>query len=57
MLKQTTAFNPATELGKKSWADLRTRVIEHNIRVVAKYYTRISTKRLTQLLDLSEGVR
>jgi len=29
-------------------------VIEHNIRVVAKYYTRITTKRLTQLLDLNE---
>ncbi|KAI9784238.1 MAG: hypothetical protein M1816_000910 [Peltula sp. TS41687] len=31
---------------------LRTRVIEHNVRVVAKYYTRIALPRLTQLLDL-----
>ncbi|KAL8745339.1 MAG: hypothetical protein Q9190_002527 [Brigantiaea leucoxantha] len=36
------------------WLDLRKRVIEHNVRVIAKYYTRISTSRLTQLLDLSE---
>lgn len=36
------------------WKDLRKRVIEHNIRVVAKYYTRIRMNRLTQLLDLDE---
>lgn len=36
------------------WEDLRKRVIEHNVRVVAKYYTRISLQRLKELLDLSE---
>ncbi|KAF1958937.1 PCI-domain-containing protein [Byssothecium circinans] len=36
------------------WQDLRKRVIEHNVRVVAKYYTRIQIPRLTELLDLSE---
>ena len=36
------------------WKDLRKRVIEHNVRVVAKYYTRIQFSRLTNLLDLSE---
>ena len=36
------------------WEDLRKRVIEHNVRVVAKYYTRIRMQRLTQLLDLTE---
>ncbi|AEO65256.1 uncharacterized protein THITE_68454 [Thermothielavioides terrestris NRRL 8126] len=36
------------------WQDLRKRVIEHNVRVVAKYYTRIRMGRLTQLLDLTE---
>ncbi|KAJ5918229.1 hypothetical protein N7454_010604 [Penicillium verhagenii] len=36
------------------WQDLRKRVIEHNVRVVAKYYTRIQMGRLTQLLDLTE---
>jgi len=36
------------------WEDLRKRVIEHNVRVVAKYYTRIQFSRLTELLDLGE---
>ncbi|EER24382.1 PCI domain containing protein [Coccidioides posadasii C735 delta SOWgp] len=39
----------------RRWQDLRKRVIEHNIRVVAKYYTRIQTSRLTELLDLDEA--
>ncbi|KAH6665464.1 26S proteasome non-ATPase-like protein regulatory subunit 12 [Halenospora varia] len=38
----------------KRWEDLRKRVIEHNVRVIAKYYTRIQVPRLTQLLDLTE---
>jgi len=32
--------------------DLRLRVIEHNVMVVAKYYTRIQVPRLAELLDL-----
>lgn len=46
----------STEDGRshQRWLDLRKRVIEHNVRVVAKYYTRIQFSRLTQLLDLSE---
>lgn len=32
--------------------DFRKRVIEHNVRVIAKYYTRITFPRLTALLDL-----
>ena len=36
------------------YLDLRKRVIEHNVRVIAKYYTRISVPRLCQLLDLDE---
>jgi 26S proteasome regulatory subunit N5 len=34
------------------YLDLRKRVIEHNVRVIAKYYTRITFPRLTSLLDL-----
>jgi 26S proteasome regulatory subunit N5 len=34
------------------WLDFRKRVIEHNVRVIAKYYTRIHFSRLTTLLDL-----
>ncbi|TFY73481.1 hypothetical protein EWM64_g10531, partial [Hericium alpestre] len=37
----------------KHWKDLHSRVIEHNIRVVAAYYTRITLSRLTDLLVLS----
>jgi 26S proteasome regulatory subunit N5 len=51
---QSTAFNKSTEEGQKRLKELHNRVVEHNIRVIAKYYTRVSTKRLTQLLDLNE---
>lgn len=34
------------------WSELRKRVVEHNIRVIATYYQRITTRRLSQLLDL-----
>ena len=40
------------ESGKKRQEDLRLRVIEHNIHVIAKYYARITVARLAQLLDL-----
>ena len=33
----------------------RSRVVEHNIRVMAKYYTRIQVNRMAELLDLSIG--
>lgn len=42
------------EKANQRWQDLRKRVIEHNVRVIAKYYTRIQMQRLTQLLDLTE---
>ncbi|MEE6523942.1 hypothetical protein FKM82_023087, partial [Ascaphus truei] len=45
-----------TEDGEKRWKDLKNRVVEHNIRIMAKYYTRITMKRLAQLLDLSVDV-
>ncbi|XP_026286346.1 26S proteasome non-ATPase regulatory subunit 12 [Frankliniella occidentalis] len=48
----TDVFNPKTEEGQKRWKDLRNRVVEHNIRVMAKYYTRITLKRMSELLDL-----
>ena len=40
------------EVGKKRREDLRLRVIEHNVLVIAKYYSRITLARLAQLLDL-----
>lgn len=54
LLSQSTAFNKTTEEGQKRLKELHNRVVEHNIRVIAKYYTRVTTKRLTQLLDLTE---
>lgn len=42
-----------SEPGEKRRADLRLRVIEHNVLVIAKYYSRITLARLAQLLDLS----
>ena len=44
----------ADEKAHVRWEDLRKRVIEHNVRVIAKYYTRVQMTRLTQLLDLTE---
>lgn len=39
---------------KTRYVALQNRVIEHNVRVIARYYTRITFPRLTALLDLSE---
>ncbi|XP_043716669.1 26S proteasome non-ATPase regulatory subunit 12 homolog A-like [Telopea speciosissima] len=40
-------------LGEKATEDLRHRIIEHNILVVSKYYSRITLKRVAELLCLS----
>ncbi|KAI8816241.1 uncharacterized protein EV422DRAFT_299764 [Fimicolochytrium jonesii] len=56
LFKTGFVFDLKTEDGQKRYKDLHKRVIEHNIRVVAKYYDRITVKRLTQLLDLSPTV-
>ncbi|KAI8068249.1 PCI domain-containing protein [Gongronella butleri] len=53
-LQQTEVFSTKTSQGVQRWKEMHHRVIEHNIRVIAKYYTRITTKRLTQLLDLND---
>jgi len=47
-LRTTPVFS-----NEKRWDHFHTRIIEHNIRVVAKYYTRITLTRLTSLLDLT----
>lgn len=48
-------FNQETTHGKKCWAELKNRLIEHNVRIISNYYTRINLKRMAELLDLSEG--
>uniref|UniRef100_H2MFU5 26S proteasome non-ATPase regulatory subunit 12 n=1 Tax=Oryzias latipes TaxID=8090 RepID=H2MFU5_ORYLA len=58
-LRDGSPDSPATDVfsysedGEKRWKDLKNRVVEHNIRIMAKYYTRITMKRMANLLDLS----
>ncbi|XP_074602360.1 regulatory particle non-ATPase 5 isoform X1 [Brevipalpus obovatus] len=47
-----TAVYGFSDMGKKRWKDLKSRVVEHNIRIMAKYYKRIRLERMAQLLDL-----
>ncbi|XP_012935611.1 26S proteasome non-ATPase regulatory subunit 12 [Aplysia californica] len=53
----TFVFSASSKVegGEKRWADLKNRVVEHNIRVMAKYYTQLRMQRMAQLLDLSES--
>ncbi|PIA18547.1 PCI-domain-containing protein [Coemansia reversa NRRL 1564] len=51
--RTTDVFSAQTEDGNKRWIALRDRVIEHNVRVIAKYYSRATITRLTELLDLA----
>ncbi|XP_078035231.1 regulatory particle non-ATPase 5 [Augochlora pura] len=51
-LRRTEVFTHSTAEGRKRWDDLRNRVVEHNIRILAKYYTRITLRRMALLLDL-----
>ncbi|XP_029822541.1 26S proteasome non-ATPase regulatory subunit 12 [Ixodes scapularis] len=51
---QGAVFAQGDEMGERHWKDFKSRVVEHNIRVMAQYYTRITLQRMSQLLDLSE---
>ncbi|KAI9292858.1 hypothetical protein K502DRAFT_343605 [Neoconidiobolus thromboides FSU 785] len=50
-LVKLEVFKTGTMDGLKRWEDFHARVIEHNIRIISKYYTRVTLERLTQLLD------
>jgi len=54
MLRQTDAFSKS-EMGDKRWGDLKSRIVEHNIRMMAKYYTKIRLARMADLLALSQN--
>jgi len=41
------------EEAKRLWEDFGLRLVEHNIRVIERYYIKITTKRLCELLSLS----
>lgn len=40
---------------KHHWDELKKRVVEHNLRVISEYYSRITLARLNELLDLTES--
>jgi len=50
--KQDAVFSDKAE-GAKRLADLHKRVVQHNIRTIAKYYHRLTTSRLASLLALT----
>jgi 26S proteasome regulatory subunit N5 len=54
-LESSEFFTPSNKENARHWEDLRNRVIEHNLRVISTYYTRITLARLNELLDLNEA--
>ena len=50
--QDTVAFGSGNT---EHWKELQNRVIEHNLRVISEYYSRITLARLNELLDLTEG--
>jgi len=50
---ETSVFK-RDEVGEARWKQLKHRVVEHNIRMMAKYYTRVKMQRMSELLDLSQ---
>ncbi|CAF3090743.1 unnamed protein product [Rotaria sp. Silwood2] len=61
-LKNGTKEDPATNVfisnedGEKLWEEFKVRVVEHNMRIMAKYYTRVRTRKIAELLDLTKEV-
>lgn len=51
-LRATPVFSGSDD-AEARWKELHTRVVEHNVQVVSKYYAKIRLERLAQLLDLS----
>ncbi|XP_065660283.1 26S proteasome non-ATPase regulatory subunit 12 isoform X2 [Hydra vulgaris] len=49
----TGVFDRNTDSGNNRWNELKKRVVEHNIRVMEKYYSRITMLRMSELLDLT----
>ena len=63
LLRRGTSSSAATDVfdattdGEKHWSDLHLRVGEQNLRIIAKYYTRITFDRLAELIDFPLDVR
>jgi len=47
----TGAFTTKTDIGKKQWDDFQIRAGEHNIRMMGKYYKRMTMERMANLLE------
>ncbi|GMF32443.1 unnamed protein product [[Candida] boidinii] len=54
-LFSTDIFNQSNEKGIKHWKDLQKRAIEHNLRIISKYYSTITLDRLTEVLQLTQS--
>merc|ERR1719392_234793 len=52
---EATGVFSRDEAGEKRWVDLKARVVEHNIRMMAQYYTKIRLGRMATLLALTEA--
>ncbi|XP_030373830.1 26S proteasome non-ATPase regulatory subunit 12 [Scaptodrosophila lebanonensis] len=52
VLAENEMFKDNTKHGKKCIAELKDRLIEHNIRIIALYYSRLHLTRMSELLNL-----
>lgn len=49
----STQVFASNEQGRQCWNDFKARVVEHNMRIMAKYYTRVRMEKMASLLDLN----
>ncbi|XP_039971102.1 26S proteasome non-ATPase regulatory subunit 12 [Bactrocera neohumeralis] len=52
VLAENEMFAESTKHGRKCISELKDRLIEHNIRIIAMYYSRIHLQRMSELLNL-----
>lgn len=52
VLAENEMFSENTKHGRKCISELKDRLIEHNIRIIAMYYSRIHLQRMSELLNL-----
>jgi len=52
--KSEEAFTGEVKKASDRWSDFHKRIVQHNIRVIGLYYSRITSKRLSELLKLDD---
>jgi len=52
VLAENEMFQEGIKHGRKCIAELKDRLIEHNIRIIASYYSRIHLQRMSEVLNL-----